>query len=103
MLPTTTPTPVTPAITLAAPAQPAATAPAGADQSFAGLVRETVERLDGNQREVEQEIARVVTGESTDLHRTMITLQTAELSFQLALQVRNKIVGAYEEIMRMQV
>ena len=87
----------------AAPTSTAAAAPVSLDQTFAGLVRGAVERLDGNQHAVEQEIARVVAGESTDLHRTMITLQTAELSFQLALQVRNKLVGAYEEIMRMQV
>jgi flagellar hook-basal body complex protein FliE len=51
----------------------------------------------------EREVAAAVTGESPDLHRTIIALQTADLGFQLGLQVRNKLVGAYEEIMRMQV
>ncbi len=40
---------------------------------------------------------------SPDLHKTIIALQTADLKFQLGLQVRNKLIGAYEEIMRMQV
>jgi flagellar hook-basal body complex protein FliE len=44
----------------------------------------------------------LLTGQSTNLHETMIALQKADVSFQLMLQVRNKIVGAYEEIRRMQ-
>ena len=77
--------------------------PGSADSSFGELVRGAVEALDHNQQQVEKEIARAVAGESPDLHRTVVALQTAELSFQLALQVRNKVIGAYEEIMRMQV
>ena len=73
------------------------------DSSFGSMVRGAVESLDGAQKSAEQEIARTVTGESPDLHKTIIALQTADLSFQFALQVRNKLVGAYEEIMRMQV
>ena len=44
-----------------------------------------------------------MTGETQDLHKTIIALQTADLKFQLGLQVRNKLLGAYEEVMRMQV
>lgn len=73
------------------------------DSSFGSLVRGAVERLDRGQHTVEEEMARAVAGESPDLHRTMVTLQAEDLSFQLALQVRNKVIGAYEEIMRMQV
>ena len=75
----------------------------GSDGSFGSVVRGAVESLEHNQQQAEQETARAVAGESPDLHRTVIALQTAELSFQLGLQVRNKVVGAYEEIMRMQV
>ena len=75
----------------------------GGDGSFGSVIRNAVEKLEQGQRNSEQEMARAVAGESPDLHRTVIALQTEELSFQLALQVRNKVVGAYEEIMRMQV
>jgi flagellar hook-basal body complex protein FliE len=67
------------------------------------MIRGAIERLDGQQKGAETEIAKAVTGESPDLHRTIASLQTAELSFQYALQVRNKFIGAYEEIMRMQI
>ena len=44
-----------------------------------------------------------MSGESRDLHTTVIAMQKADLSFQMMMQVRNKIVQAYQEIMRMPV
>ena len=75
----------------------------GGGSSFGSMVRDAIESVDRGQQEAELEMARAVAGESPDLHRTVVALQTADLNFQLALQVRNKVVGAYEEIMRMQV
>ena len=71
--------------------------------NFGSLVKDAVESMDSTQKSADQEIAKAVSGESPDLHRTIIALQTADLKFQLGLQVRNKLIGAYEEIMRMQV
>ncbi len=76
---------------------------ANADDVFGSIMKSAVESLEGNQKKADFEIARAVAGESPDLHNTVIALQSAELNFQLALQVRNKVVSAYEEIMRMQV
>jgi flagellar hook-basal body complex protein FliE len=70
---------------------------------FGSLIKDAVESIDNSQKSADQEIAKAVTGESPDLHKTIIALQTADLKFQLGLQVRNKLIGAYEEIMRMQV
>lgn len=81
----------------------AASAGSQADGSFGSVVRDSLESLEKSQKGAEQEIARAVTGESPDLHRTIIALQTADLNFQLGMQVRNKLIGAYDEIMRMQV
>ncbi len=75
----------------------------GASSSFGSTVRQAVEALDKSQTTAESEVVRAVTGQSTDLHQTIIALQTADLNFQFAMQVRNKVIGAYEEIMRMQV
>ena len=71
--------------------------------SFGEYVKTAVESLDRTQKSAEFEVGRAVTGESQDLHRTIAALQTADLSFQLALQVRNKFINAFEEVMRMQV
>ena len=80
-----------------------ASSPVRSGSSFGEAVLTAVEALDGQQKGVENEISRAVTGESPDLHQTIVALQSADLSFQFALQVRNKLIGAYEEVMRMQV
>ena len=72
-------------------------------ESFGSAVKDAVESLESSQKAADQEIGKAVTGESPDLHKTIIALQSADLKFQLGLQVRNKLIGAYEEIMRMQV
>jgi flagellar hook-basal body complex protein FliE len=71
--------------------------------SFGDMISGALQSLDNTQKGAEAEIARAVAGESPDLHKTIIALQTADLSFQFGLQVRNKFISAYEEIMRMQV
>lgn len=75
----------------------------GGASSFSSTVRDAIASLDKSQKTSEREMARAVAGESPDLHQTVIALQTADLHFQFGLQVRNKLIGAYEEIMRMQV
>lgn len=67
------------------------------------MVKDAVESLNNANNAAEHEITKTVSGESTDLHKTIIALQTADLKMQLGLQVRNKLMGAYEEIMRMQI
>ncbi|MCB0191853.1 MAG: flagellar hook-basal body complex protein FliE [Anaerolineae bacterium] len=58
-----------------------------------------------NQKEVtaDQAIASLAAGEDVELHQVMLAMQEADVAFRFALQVRNKIVDAYQEIMRMQV
>lgn len=70
---------------------------------FGSLVKGVIESVNDTQKSAEQEISKAVTGETQDLHKTIIALQTADLKFQLGVQVRNKLIGAYEEVMRMQV
>lgn len=75
----------------------------GSGDGFGSIIKDAVESIDSTQKGAEQEISKAVTGESPDLHKTIIALQTADLKFQLGLQVRNKLIGAYDEIMRMPV
>lgn len=60
---------------------------------------------DVNQAQLNAEAKQVelVTSTNKDIHGTMIAMEKAEISFRLMMQVRNKMVDAYEEIMRMQV
>ena len=72
-------------------------------KGFGAAIKDAVESIDSTQKAAEQTIADAVSGKTPDLHKTIVALQTADLKFQLGLQVRNKLIGAYEEIMRMQV
>jgi flagellar hook-basal body complex protein FliE len=45
----------------------------------------------------------VLSGEVQDVHSAMTAMQKADLSFQMMMQVRNKLIDAYHEVMRMQV
>lgn len=60
---------------------------------------------DVNQKHIaaDQAVADLVAGKSQDIHNVMIATQKADIGFQLLMQVRNKVVGAYETIMRMQI
>ena len=51
----------------------------------------------------DNDIKRLVSGEAQSLHDVMIHLEEAKLSFQLLAQVRNRLLEAYQEVMRMQV
>lgn len=69
---------------------------------FGGLLRESVARVEGLRSSAGQAIERMLAGEG-ELHQVALAAQEAELAFELFLQVRNKVVQAYQEIMRMQV
>lgn len=76
---------------------------AAGNGSFAGLLREAVTQTSRLQHEADALVAQVTKGSSGDLAATMIAIEKAQISFQLMLQVRNKVVEAYQEIMRMPV
>ena len=72
-------------------------------QSFGGMLKGALAQVDQLHKEADHAIQELAAGEEKDIHKTMIALEKAEISFQLMMQVRNKIIRAYEEIMRMQV
>src|SRR2546426_11345937 len=76
--------------------------PGSTGESFTSVLQDALAKINEAQAQADVSVQSLLTGQSTNLHETMIALQKADVSFQLMLQVRNKIVGAYEEIMRMQ-
>jgi flagellar hook-basal body complex protein FliE len=72
--------------------------------SFGDMLKEAISEVSRLSNVADESIKnQLVSGESTDLHSTMIALEKAEVSFKLMMQIRNKILKAYEEIMRMPV
>lgn len=73
------------------------------DASFSRFLKESINQVNQLQQEASRSAESLATGNGENIHETMIALEKAELSFKLMMQVRNKIVKAYEEVMRMQV
>ena len=71
--------------------------------SFADTLKDSIQRVGELEKEADKEVEKLAKMESNDITNTMIAIEKADLSFQLMMQVRNKIINAYEEIMRMQV
>lgn len=76
---------------------------AGGNTGFMDSLKSAIGKVNDTQLEAGRSVDALMTGETQDLHRTMAALQQADVSFQLMMQIRNKLVAAYEEIQRMQV
>ena len=76
---------------------------AKSDGSFAGVLKSSLAEVNQLQQKADAAITALATGDKASLHDTMIAMEQADVSFRLMMQVRNKIVDAYQEIMRMQV
>ena len=73
------------------------------DGSFASVLKSSLTEVNEMQQKADAAITALATGEKVSLHDTMIAMEQADVSFRLMMQVRNKIVEAYQEILRMQV
>lgn len=71
-------------------------------EGFGQLFKQTLEEVKTAQNTSDKMTNQLVTGEVKDIHEVMIASQKASLSLQLTVQVRNKVVEAYQEVMRMQ-
>ena len=87
-----------------APSLPAFDAPSkvGAPGEFQNVLKEAIGRVEQTRVESEQSVNRFLAGENEEIHNVVLSAQRAELTFEAFLQVRNKVVNAYQEIMRMQ-
>lgn len=84
-----------------APQAPQALGNAGA--SFGSILDNFVGDVNSKMQAGDAAQAGVLSGESTNLHQAMISMQEASVAFSLMVEVRNKMVDSYQELMRMQV
>ena len=75
----------------------------GPTGNFQNVLSDAVQQLNELQQKADNAIESLASGEPIDLHDVTIAMEEASLGFQLALQVRNKLIEAYQEVMRMQV
>ncbi|MGH7938417.1 MAG: flagellar hook-basal body complex protein FliE [Chthoniobacterales bacterium] len=71
--------------------------------SFSNIIDSAVQEVDGKMKAAASDQAKVLTGETNNLHQAMISMQEASVAFSLMVEVRNKLVDSYQELMRMQV
>lgn len=72
----------------------------GNGSPFSNALTDAMKEVNDMQLNADRAIEDLVTGKTKNLHETMITIGKAELAFKLTMQVRNKVIEAYKEIMR---
>ena len=85
------------------PGQPGVARPAAAPDGFGRMLDGLVATVDGKETQAADLTRRVLLGESDQLHQSVIAMQEASVAFSLMVEVRNKLVESYQELMRMQV
>jgi len=77
--------------------------PQAQSSSFGKALQQSLEQVNRLQQEADANINDLATGKQTDIHQTMIAVEKASVSFELMMQIRNKVISAYDKIMRTQV
>jgi flagellar hook-basal body complex protein FliE len=72
------------------------------ESGFSDVLKDAVRQVDDLQSEATAKVQELLAGQGGDVHSAMIAVEKADLTFQLMMQVRNKVVQAYQEISRMQ-
>ncbi|MFZ5648335.1 MAG: flagellar hook-basal body complex protein FliE [Bacillota bacterium] len=75
----------------------------GGDKSFGGVLVNALKDVNDAQVKADEVTKKFLVGEIQDIHQVTIATEQAKLMLQLAVEVRNKVVEAYQEISRMQV
>jgi len=84
--------------TLEAGASAAPAAGGAGDTDFMSTLRNAMDQVGDLQSEADTKVAQLLTGNGQDVHSTMIAVQKANLAFEMMLQVRNKILAAYQQV-----
>ena len=92
---------LTPDITSTA-AQPAGAA-SSSGGSFQNLLGGFVDDVNSQQMAANDAISGLMSGKNVSLHQAMISMEEASVSFQMMVEVRNKLLDSYQELMRMQI
>jgi flagellar hook-basal body complex protein FliE len=80
-----------------------ATTPYEAQKNFASVLKDSIEKVNQAQNQSDVMTEKLARGENVDLHQVMIASQKASITMSATLEIRNKVIEAYQEVMRMQV
>jgi len=80
----------------------AAAGPASRPGEFQEILANAINGVESLRNQASDAVQKFISGENEELHTSILATQKAELAFELGLQVRNKVVDAYQEVMKMQ-
>ena len=72
-------------------------------QSFGDFLASSIAKVNGLQQDADTAMQRLASGESKNLHETLLAVERADIAFKQMNQIRMKVIDAYKEIMKMQV
>ncbi len=72
-------------------------------KTFGDFLQDSIGKVNAMQNDADVAMQKLASGESKDLHETLLAVEKAEISFKAMNQVRSKVIDAYKEIMRMQI
>lgn len=72
-------------------------------QSFGEMLNKSIEKVNEIQGQADHAVKELIAGRDKNIHETMLLMEKADMSFRMLMQVRNKVLEAYREVMRMQV
>ena len=75
----------------------------GIDKSFGDVLSDAIQSVDNSMKASETGVQNFISCKTNNIHDVMISMQQAQLSFQMMVEVRNKLVDTYQELSRMQI
>ena len=73
------------------------------DNSFGDMLTNAIQNVDESMKASEQSVQNYISGKTDNIHEVMISMQQSQLSFQMMVEIRNKLVDTYQELSRMQI
>jgi flagellar hook-basal body complex protein FliE len=95
-------TPISPSLPDPLPIKPPASQPSGGE-GFGAELQSMITDVNASQVKADDAVKSFATGQNTDIHEVMLAMEQARLSMMMTVEVRNKMVEAYQEVSRMPV
>ena len=97
---------ILPGLTGLPPSPTLPTSPTGPESEsgggFGSILNQAIDQVGQLKQTSDKQVGELLQGDRQDIHNVMIAVEKAEVAFQLMMQVRNKIVNAYQEVSRLQ-
>ena len=91
-----------PAFTGTLPTSPTVPSSSGTEGGFGATLKNAINEVNDLSDGSDQKVTELMQGDRQDVHNVMIAVEKADIAFQLMMQVRNKIVNAYQEVSKLQ-